>query len=294
MPSRITNDDNTHTLGIKVVSVRPNNAEKNIPTVPAVVLMLDEETGVPKALMEASELTCIRTASSSAVATKYLSRQDSETLSVFGCGAQGLAHVISICHVRENIKKVLLWNRTEQRAHDLVRSLVDHADPRWPFHFSEKETQNEKRTIVVSVELDADKAAQAADIICTTTDAKAPLFDGKSVRPGTHVNCIGSYRHDMQEIDSYLVSHSKVVADDKDHVWSESGDLRIPLEEGIITDSHILCNVGEIICGKSVRSDENDITLYKSVGSAFMDVAVGNVVVENALKNNIGQDVVLF
>jgi ornithine cyclodeaminase len=294
MPSRITNDENSSTLGIKIVGVRSANAQKNLPTVPAVVLMLDEETGIAKTMMEASELTCIRTASGSAVATKYLARPDSEVLAVFGCGSQGLSHVNAICQVAENIKRILLWNRTEKRALELLDVLLQQQDARLPFVFVKTVSESDKRCIVVSVESDANDAVKQADIICTTTDAKTPLFDGKNVKAGAHLNCIGSYRHDMQEVDSYIVSNSLVVADDKDHVWSESGDLQIPMKEGLITNDHILCNVGELVLGRVIRQSDNDITLYKSVGSAFMDVAVGDVVVKNSEEQNIGVEVSLF
>jgi ornithine cyclodeaminase len=293
MPARLNNYDDNGALGIKVVGVYPNNYKKNLPSVPAIVLMIDEETGVAKALMEASDLTCIRTASGSAVATKYLSRKDSKILSVFGCGAQGYAHVIAMCYVRESIEKVILWNRTTENAFNLLRNLIDKPDKRWPFRFVEQSNESQQRSIFITVETDSNKAASVADIICTTTNTKTPLFDGKNVRLGTHLNCIGSYKHDMQEVDSYLVSHAKVIADDKEHVWSESGDLRIPRNEKLINDSHILGNVGAVITNEVFRTSNNDITLYKSVGSAFMDVAVGNMVVKNAFSKNIGLDVAL-
>ncbi|KAL0486134.1 alanine dehydrogenase [Acrasis kona] len=293
MPARLESEESS-SIGIKIVSVRSKNADKNLPTVPATVIIMDDVTGMTKAIMEGTELTCVRTASGSAVATKYLSREDSSVLSVFGCGNQGRAHVISICHVRQKINKVVLWNRTISKAHELAKYLIENKDDRWPFLFSDNtksDSVDGKRVVRITVESDADAAANCADIICTTTDASKPFFTSDSVKPGTHLNCVGSYRLDMQEVESELVKKSKVVADDSEHVWSESGDVNTPKDQDLITKNHIICNVGKLVIDgpSGVRTNDQDITLYKSVGSAFMDIAVADLVVNNADRENIGQ-----
>jgi len=291
MPARLGND-NEASIGIKIVSVRSKNAEKDLPTVPATIIVMDDETGIVKGIVEATELTCIRTASGSAVATKYLSNPESTVLSVFGSGNQGRSHMISICHVREKINKIIVWNRTISKAQNLIKTLSENNDPRWPFLFTlgESNIQSEKRIITLHVEQDADVAASQAHIICTTTDANNPFFKSNSVKPGTHLNCIGSYRLDMQEIESELVQKAKVVADDSEHVWSESGDLNTPKDLHMIDQHHIQCNMGKVIMHGAhlVRSHPHDITLYKSVGSAFMDVAVASILFKNAHENSIG------
>ncbi len=289
------------TLGIKVVSVRP---KIQAASVPAVIMLLDIVTGLPNLMFNATDSTAIRTACCSAVASKYLARKESKVLAVLGCGQQGKYHALTCCITCPNIDTVILWNRSEGRAVDLRNELVQNRFEQaasLPFQFVCSETESNdidsdnqevtKRKIRVRIINDANEAVKSGDVICTCTNTNQPLFDGRNVKLGAHVNCIGSYRHDMQEVDSYLVSHSRMVADDAESVWHESGDVNIPLKEGLISKDHILLdNLGQLdenTAKSIVRTDyEADITLFKCVGMAAQDMAIAQVIWNNIRLND--------
>jgi ornithine cyclodeaminase/alanine dehydrogenase-like protein (mu-crystallin family) len=282
MPSILSPHSETESsIGIKVVSVRPNNSI----SVPAVIMLLDGASGMPKLLFNATDCTAIRTASCSAVATKYLAKSDSKVLGVFGAGQQGKFHVLACSYVAQNVDTVYIWNRSITRANQLRDDLVA-LDMNLPFVFGSEDIpkQSTKRVINVRVSTDANEVASVSNIICTCTNTNTPLFDGKVVQPGTHINCIGSYRKDMQEVDSYIVAHSRMIADDAPSVWIESGDVNNPLNEGLITKDHILLDNLGLLNEQSatlVRTSDTDITMFKCVGMAAQDVAMADVVWSN-------------
>lgn len=299
MPSILNHDRSSHeepteqSIGIKVVSVRPEN---KVASVPAVIMLMNTETGLPKLLFNATDSTAIRTACCSAVASKYLARKESSVLTVLGCGQQGKYHVLTCCLTCENIDTVILWNRSESRAVQLLNELVGNSFGQsflqLPFQFASEEshggatTSNNKRVIRVRVMSEANEAVRTADILCTCTNTNKPLFDGKNVKSGAHINCIGSYKHDMQEVDSDLVARSRMVADDSESVWKEAGDVNIPLDQGLITRQHILLdNMGQLNeqSAKSIVriNYDSDITMFKCVGMAAQDIAIADVVWRN-------------
>lgn len=259
----------SHSLGMKIVSVRPQN--KKYPTVCGLVMLVDEETGMPNALIDAAQLTAIRTAAGSGVATKYLAKKDAKVLLVFGAGNQGKNHIEAMCIVRPSIEEILVWNRTKERAELLVKELKSFS------------------TRKVEIVLDIDQALAKADIICTCTNSTTPLFDGKKIKSGCHINCIGSYTPDMQEVDIETIKRSKIVCDIKEAVLEESGDLIIPITKGVITEKHVIASLGEVCAKKGgVRINNDEITLFKSVGNALQDISVAQIVLKNAEKSDLG------
>lgn len=182
----------------------------------------------------------------------------------------------------------------------MINDLISHEWEHLPFIFqtssdTRQKSASNKRVITLHIQSDPNKAASIVDVICTCTNTNTPLFDGKSVKPGTHVNCIGSYRHDMQEVDSYLVSHSKMIADDAESVWYEASDVIIPLKEGVITRNHIIVdNLGHLneqAAKEKIRTQyDSDITLFKCVGMTAQDAAIANVIWKNleSFKNSVG------
>jgi len=276
-----TNETNEEILmGCKVVSPRHNNPIKfNKPTVPATTMLLNAETGEVSAIIAATYLTALRTAAGSALATELVFNNDHRkmnkglSLCIFGAGLQAELHIKCIQHVVD-IKKLVIINRSYKRAENLKKMIL--------------ETESSITDITVVLLSDEEKVKNAvndADIICTTTNTGTPLFKGEFLKPGCHINGVGSYTPQMAEIDDVAVKRCEVLIDTKEalHV----GDLSCMTEE-----SHNFCGLigdaleGNIEFGK--QRDDTDCTVFKSVGTSIQDVISANVVVEHAIKNNIG------
>lgn len=271
MPSYV--EDSKH-MGIKIVSVFPHNREKGKPTVQGVTLLTDAATGEHVAMLNATYLTVLRTGASSGVATKYLARTDSKICAVLGCGAQAFGQVQAVMEVRE-LKQLLLYNRNRTKAEDLKKRILE-LYPDW------------RGDIVICDQ--PDKAVQVSDIVICSTRATSPIFDGDSLSPGTHINAIGSYLPHMQEIDlTTLRRSSKIVVDTLEGVLHEAGDFLIPMEKGEWSHDEIYAELGEIVTGrKNGRQADKEITLFKSVGVAFLDLVVAKAVYDKAREFGVG------
>jgi ornithine cyclodeaminase/alanine dehydrogenase-like protein (mu-crystallin family) len=245
-------------LGMKLVTVAdhpPTPEEK----VQGTFLILDEITGKPTVAMSASYLTDIRTAAASAVATKYLAREDVKVLGIFGTGRQARSHLLVLRSVR-NFRQFLV-------------SGLDAG-------VSREFAQQMSRELGVAVESVYSRACAAeSDVLCTLTTSPTPLFDGHLIRPGTHLNLVGAFQPNTREVDSITMLRSRVVVDTYEGALAEAGDLIIPMTEGVITRAHILADLHELVSGKRVvRRAPNDITLFKSVGVALEDLATAELV----------------
>eukprot|EP00735_Rhodelphis_limneticus_P014554 TRINITY_DN8595_c0_g1::TRINITY_DN8595_c0_g1_i1::g.8621::m.8621 TRINITY_DN8595_c0_g1::TRINITY_DN8595_c0_g1_i1::g.8621 ORF type:complete len:356 (+),score=59.61,sp/O28608/ALADH_ARCFU/35.87/2e-58,OCD_Mu_crystall/PF02423.10/5.6e-78,Shikimate_DH/PF01488.15/6e+03,Shikimate_DH/PF01488.15/2.7e-06,NmrA/PF05368.8/0.018 TRINITY_DN8595_c0_g1_i1:66-1070(+) len=266
--------------GLKVVAVRPKNAALGLPTVPGMVILMDDETGLPLSLMDGTYLTGMRTAAGSAVATEKMSLPFSRVLTIFGAGTQAKFHVDAIRAVR-NIEHVNIINRSLRNASELARD----------FH---AQHGLEVCAIGLDDESRVEAAVRASQIICTTTNSVKPLFSSKWLSPGTHINCIGSYLPQMQEVDIDTVKMARVVVDDAQVAW-KSGDLHIPLEAKVITKNHVVGEIGHVVAGVVAgRTSPEEITMFKSVGTAAQDVATAQIVFQNAEKLQLGTTVALF
>ena len=237
-------------IGVKLVTVFPDNPGRGLPSVQGVVLLFDGSTGAALALIDGTELTYRKTASDSALGSRYLSRPESGTLLMVGAGALA-AHLIAAHRaVRPSIDRVLIWNRTRVRASELVQSGV--AD---------------------EVVDDLERAVRQADIICTATMTNQPLISGAWLRPGTHVDCVGAYLPDHREIDDDVVRLAEIFVDTRLTPLIESGDLVIPLASGVITEADIRADLYELCQGKHVgRSDATAITMYENGGGGHLDL----------------------
>ncbi len=259
-------------LTVKVVSVFPNNVVQGLPIIHGLVLVVDSTTGVPQAVLEGGTLTAIRTGAASGAATDILARQDACTVAVFGSGVQARTQLEAVCTVRD-IQEALVFSLKREEAEAFVADLAGIG----PIPANLKIAQ------------DAHTAVAAADIICAATTSKTPVFDGRLLKPGTHINGVGSFTPQMQEIDLSTVLRSRVVVDSRTAVWEEAGDLIIPLQNGDITEDHIAAELGEIIAGLLPgREHDQQITFFKSVGVAVQDAAAANITFKNALKYNLG------
>ena len=221
-------------------------------------MLLDPATGRPRLLVPANYLTDLRTAGTSAVATKFLAREDTKTLGVFGTGRQARAH----------IKVLPLVRRFE-----LV--LVCGKDPGQSRAF----TQTMSAEINLPVEpANARACAAESDVICTCTTSQTPLFDGSLLRPGTHLNLVGAFQPHAREVDSTTINRARVVVDTYDGALAEAGDLLIPMREGLISRVHLAADLHELVSDKKPgRTSAGEITLFKSVGCALEDLVTAEL-----------------
>ena len=246
-------------LGMKLVMVsdRPANPDEKLH---ATYLLLDPETGQPTLTIAARYLTEIRTAAASAVATKFLAGEDVKVLGVFGTGRQARAHL-----------KVLRLVR------NFDHFLVSGLDPGRSREFAQ-EMAAELGAKVESVYSRA--CAAESDVLCTCTTSQTPLFDGNLLRPGTHINAIGSFQPHTREVDDATIQRSRIFVDTFEGALSEAGDLLIPISKGLITRSYIIGDLHQLVSGKKPgRTNPTQITLFKSVGCALEDLATAELLV---------------
>ncbi len=259
----------TRTLGAKVVSFFPENPSLGHPVITGYYVLSDAETGRLIALMDATFLTGIRTAAASAVATKYLAREDSRVLGVIGAGVQGRFHVDAIRAVRP-IERVVVYNRTPERGSALVDEL-------------------NSSTMPCRLVDTASECAAEADVLAVCTSSGSPLFDGSQVRPGTHVNAVGAFTADRRELDTTLIQRARVYVDTYDGAFVEAGDILIPLLAGHITRDHVRAELAELVTGrKGGRANRDEITVFKSVGYAMEDAVTARLAYERAEASGTG------
>jgi ornithine cyclodeaminase len=243
--------------GAKLVTVQPDNPGRGLPLIQALYALFAPETLAPVALFEGAELTRLRTAAVSGVATRQLARHDAERLVVFGAGVQASGHVEAMCAVRA-ITRVIVVDSGSGSAAGLVEEL--------------------RRGGVGARVGDLGDVAEA-DIVCTCTTASEPLFDGEALPPGAHVNAVGSYQPHTREVDTRTLERAQVVVEDRDAVLAEAGDLRIPVEEGRI-DVERVADLRDAVTGACSRTGPESITFFKSVGLAWEDLVVAAAAAE--------------
>lgn len=257
----------TADLGLKVVSVNEGNAARGLPVVNAVVLVLDPDTGLPLALMDGTWLTALRTGAASGLATRLLAREDATVVALFGAGVQARTQLEAVRAVRP-IREVRIVSRTAAAARRLAAEL-DGVTPR--------------------VMDDAAAAVRGAHVVITATTSTAPVFPGAALEPGTHVNAIGAYTPEMRELDDDAVRSAVLVVDSREAALSEPGDIVIPIRSGAITPSHIRAELGEVAAGtRPGRTSEDEITVFKSVGSAVQDIVIARLVLRAAESRGLG------
>jgi ornithine cyclodeaminase/alanine dehydrogenase-like protein (mu-crystallin family) len=260
-------------LGLKVVSVFNSNPPRGLPLIHALVLALDTATGEPRAIIHGGALTAIRTGAASGAATDVLARPDAATVAIFGAGIQARTQLEAVCTVRR-IERV--------RVHSLVGAET----------FAAEMAGRGPIPAAVEVAGTADAALDGADIVCAATTAVTPVFDGRRLRPGTHVNAIGAFTPQMQEIDAETVRRSLLVVDSREAALAEAGDLIIPIQAGLIGPDHIYAELGEIVSGALPgRTDADQITFFKSVGVAVQDGMAAQIILRNGLARGLGTPV---
>jgi len=239
--------------GVKIVSLNRDNPANNLPFIHALMILFDAEIGKPLAILDAENLTAIRTGAASGLATQLLSVSDAAVVAVFGAGIQAKYQLRAICEVRE-IKKVFVFEKNQEKAEDFKNEMVNELN--------------------VKIEVNSDqKNLGDSYVICTATTSPIPVFNNEFISSGTHINAIGSYQKNKREIPSSTVKRAKLFVDSKDACLTEAGDLIIPMNEGIITKEKEITEIGELLLGvKEGRKSREDITLFKSVGNAAQDL----------------------
>ncbi len=241
-------------MGIKVVSVFHGNRDAGLPSHLGVVILFDAKHGQPLMIFDGAEITAIRTAAASALATRLLSRENSALLTVIGSGEQAERHIEAISLVR-NIKQINLWSRKGKNAMELVNKMAG------------------KNNIPVSIKKNAEEAVENADIICTVTSSSQPVVMGDWISGGAHINAVGSCSPATRELDTVAIVKTKLFTDCYESLFNEAGDFLIPKKEGAVTDSHVKGELGEVLTGtKKGREHDEEITLFKSLGIAAEDI----------------------
>lgn len=257
-------------MGLKVVSVFPGNHGTEYDSHIGAVMLYETKHGQLLAIVDASEITAIRTAAVSGVATRALAREDADDLAIMGAGVQAKSHLAAML-VARNIKRVRVWSRS-----------ADNSKA-----FAERESR--RYDIEIEAIADARRAVECADIICTTTSSPKPILQGAWLQAGTHINAVGSSVAFTRELDTAAVVKSKLFVDRRESTLNEAGDFLFPKKEGAINDDHIKGEVGEVLLGRIKGRDSNDeITLFKSLGLAVEDVASAHHVYAKALQRNLG------
>jgi alanine dehydrogenase len=261
-------------LGAKVVSVYKNNVAKHgLPTVLGTIILLDEETGFPVALMDGSYLTAMRTGAVSGVATKYMARPDARVATIFGTGVQAFTQVLAV-HQARNLEKLFAYSL------DAVEARRDFAD-----------RITAKTGVAVQLADDPKEAVAQSDIIILATSASTPVLNGRWIAEGSHINGVGSHAPKMRELDLQTIQTSRIVCDLTSACKAEAGDFIIPAEAGEWEWSKVAGDLGEVIIGKVPgRTSPKEITLFKSVGLAIQDMSAARFVFDEAVKRGVGME----
>lgn len=261
-------------LGLKVVSVFPQNATRGEPSIYALVAVFDPTSGRPLAVLDGTYLTALRTGAASGVATRHMARPDAHRLAMIGAGAQAFHQVLAVCAVRP-ITQIWLTNRTPARAHQLAQRL-----------------QAAGITAMITVVDDPAYALAQADVVCTATAATTSVFADHDLQPGTHLNGVGSYKPSMAEVPAATVARARLIVDQREAAWAEAGDLVQARAAGLIDEAHVVAELGEVAAGRIAgRIDATQITYFKSVGNAVQDVAVATLALARANELGLGRDV---
>jgi ornithine cyclodeaminase len=242
-------------FGAKLISVFPENFARGQQSHQGLVILFDPGSGAPVCVVHAGEITAIRTAAASAVATDALARTDARRLALLGYGEQAATHARAIGKVRE-LESIVVWGRSRERARAFAERI--HAE----------------LAVRVAIAEGVQEAVAEADIICTVTAAAEPILKGEWVRPGTHLNLVGSGYAGPAEVDNELVVRSRFIADSREGVLEQGAEFLRAKAAGLVDDEHIVAEIGQVLAGEIAgRRSEDEITVYKSLGHVVQDLA---------------------
>ena len=240
-------------FGAKVINLIPDNPARGLPAIQGFIALFDYDSGTPVALIDGAEVTGIRTAAASGLATRLLARPDACSCGIFGNGVQAVTHIDAMRAVRP-VDEIIVWGRNPDKVQAFARE------------------QAQRTGIEVRATVDPAEAG-ACDLVCTTTTSPEPVLAGEWVRPGAHVNLVGAHSLTTRECDTGLVVKSSVYVDLMESVRNEGGDIMIPVQEGAIDETHVIGELGELLQGKIPgRQDDRQVTLYQSHGINAQDM----------------------
>ncbi len=267
--------DSSEALAVKVVSLFPNNPSRGLAYIQAAVLVFEADTGRAVALLEGSTLTAIRTGAGSGAAIDILARKDSKIVAIFGAGAQGRTQLTATCTAR-NIDTVFIYDRTPEKAQAFAQEMAGQN------HIPKD----------VRVARTPTEAFANADIICTATTSAQAVFADRDIKVGVHISAVGAYTPDMQEVPVETVARARITVDSYATVQDEAGDLVKAMQAGLIKESDIHTELGEILLGKKAgRESDEQVTLFKSVGNAVQDATAAQLALKNAREMKLGTEV---
>ena len=256
-------------LGSKIVSVFEQNAQRNLDVVQGVYLLIDHETGVPLSVMDGRFITAIRTAATSAVATKFMASPGEKRLAVFGAGVQARSHIEAMIEVAK-VGQVLIVSRSNENA----KALAAHAS-----------ATHKLPCEIVS----AEEAAATANLICTCTNSPAPLFNGELIVEGTHINAVGAFSPSTRELDTVTIKKARVIIDHDSSAGREAGEILIPIREGAVNSGFVKGTLADVVSGRIAgRESQPEITVFKSCGLAIEDLVTARLAYSRALSAGLG------
>jgi len=259
---------------VKVVNVHPDNRERyGLPTIMAVIILVDPRNGFPLAIMGGTTITNMRTGAAGGIAAKHLARRDSRVVGLVGAGVQARTQLMALLEVFGSLDEVRVWSRSDETK----MRFIDEASAIYG---------RMCRFVAAS---SVEDAVKGADIIVTTTPSRAPLVMNDWIKPGVHINCIGADAPGKEELDPAILKRAKIVVDDWEQA-SHSGEINVPLKMGLISRSDIWAEMGEIVAGiKPGRVGDNEITVFVSTGLAIQDAVTANLVYKRALERGVGR-----
>ena len=264
-----------NSMGVKIVSVFPHNIKKGIPSVPATMALIDGTSGEVCCILDGTYLTQLRTGAAAGAATDLLAREDAQIGALIGTGGQAITQLEAMLTVRK-LKEVRISGTNLERTQSFVVRM--------------REKFTNFGTLLRAVETSQEAIANA-DIITAVTTSRQPVFDGRLVKAGAHINGVGSYLPTMQELDEIILQRAdKIFFDSEEAVLAESGDFIIPLTKGTITPNKFTGEIGKVISNNLPgRETPEEITLFKTVGIAVQDVVTAHQIYQRALQQEIGQ-----
>ncbi|MCW4036640.1 MAG: ornithine cyclodeaminase family protein [Candidatus Bathyarchaeota archaeon] len=259
MPSYL---EEANALATKIISIYPGNPEKGLPTTAAWIVVNDPETGMIEALLDGTYLTAVRTGAVTGVAARYLAPEGSRVAAIMGCGVQGRTQAWAVAEMCE-LETIRVFDVSEES----MRRFAEEMGP--------------KLGVEVVPSKSGEEAVRDADVVVTATTSREPVLRREWLGEKVHVSAIGSFYPDYRELDTETVKEAKVVVDSLEAIMEEAGDILIPIEEGAITEEHIYAELGELVLGRKMgRTDEDRLTVFKSVGLAIQDSSVASLVLK--------------
>ncbi|MFB0558118.1 MAG: ornithine cyclodeaminase family protein [Candidatus Bathyarchaeia archaeon] len=266
MPSYL---EETNALATKIISIYPGNPERGLPTTAAWIVVNDPETGMIEALLDGTYLTAVRTGAVTGVAARYLAPEDSRVAAIIGCGVQGRTQAWAVADTCE-LETMRVFDISEES----MRRFAEEMSP--------------KLGVEIVPTKSVKEAVREADIVVTATTSREPVLSREWLGVKVHVSAIGSFYPDYRELDTDIIREAKIVVDSQEAIMEEAGDILIPIEDGAITEDHIYAELGELVLGrKEGRTEDDGLTVFKSVGIAIQDSSVASLVLKKYRETQI-------